>query len=307
MSETAAPVVVTGANGFVGARICEALGERGAGVRAIVRRAGTAPELPGITELVGDFTDPGFAASAVSGASSVITTVHPMDSDRATQHRIGVEGTAALARAAAAAGVERLIHISTGAVYDRSAGMGDVEESSPLVDDDAGDYAVTKRDADLALAGVEGITRVILRPPAILGPGSTSTWNTLRPAAMREDEQARHAVAEQTFAWVHVSDLAAFAADLAGGLAGGRVPDGNDPASGPVAHECVAVNVVAPGRATQRDYFAAVTGALGIDPVWEAAPAWTGRLLADRAHRWGWTPTVDLGEALAEIVAGLSV
>jgi hypothetical protein len=39
--------------------------------------------------------------------------------------------------------------------------------------------------------------------------------------------------------------------------------------------------------------------------VWVQAPAWTGRILADRAHGWGWTPTVDLAQASGEIVAGL--
>jgi nucleoside-diphosphate-sugar epimerase len=300
MDSTAASVVVTGANGFVGSRICEALVERGATVRAIVRRAGTAPEILGVAEVVGDFTDPGFAATVVSDATAVVTTVHPMGSDRATQHRIAVEGTPVLARAAASAGVERLIHISTAAVYDRSAGIGDVDESAALVADDANDYAVTKRDTDLALAGVDGITRVLLRPPAILGPGPTSTWNTLRPAEMRDDEDARCAIPKQTFPWVHLADLASLAADLASG----RVPDAADPASGPAARACVPLNVAA-ARATLRDYFGAVTGALGVDPVWEQAPSWTGRLLADRAHGWGWIPSVDLAQALAELVAGL--
>ena len=300
MPAPAATVVVTGANGFVGSRIAETLAGAGANVKAIVRRAGTAPQSPGVTELVGDFTDGDFAASIVSGAGAVVTTVHPMGSDRATQHRIGAQGTAALAQAAAAAGVERLIHISTAAVYDRSPAAGDVDESSALVGDDDTDYAVTKRDADLALAGVDGITRVLMRPPAILGPGATSTWNTLRPQAMRDSEQARRAIADQTFAWVHLDDLASLATDLATG----RVPDAGDPADGPVPGGCTALNVTA-GPATQRDYFTAVTGALGVDPVWLDAPAWTGRLLSQRAHGWGWTPAVGLAPALDEIVAGL--
>jgi 2-alkyl-3-oxoalkanoate reductase len=300
MSSTAPVVVVSGANGFVGARICGALVERGARVRAIVRRAGTAPQLPGIAEVVGDFTEPELAATVVPGTSSVITTVHPMGSDRVTQQRIGVTGTLVLARAAASAGIDRLIHISTAAVYDRSPEIGDVDESSDLVGDDANDYAVTKRDTDRVLADVHGITRVLLRPPAILGPGPTSTWNTLRPAAMRDDEQGRRAIADATFAWVHVADLASLAADLASG----QIPDAPDSASGPVADACTPLNVAA-ARATQRDYFEVVTGALGLDPVWEEAPAWTGRILADRAHGWGWTPTVDLAQASGEIVAGL--
>ena len=293
-------VVVTGANGLVGSRVCAALTERGATVRALVRREGTAPELDGVEERVGDFTDAEVASSAVAGADAVVTTVHPMGSDHDVQHRIGVEGTSTFARAAAAAGVDRLVHVSTAAVYDRSPGTGDVDESSPLVGDDAHAYAVTKRETDGALAEIGGLTRVLVRPPAILGPGATSVWNTLRPAAIRDDESARHAVPEQSFAWVHLDDLAAFIADLASG----RIAASHDPASGPVAGGCTPVNV-ASGPATVREYYETVTRALGVDPVWDDEPAWTGRIRADRAHAWGWTPVVDLDQALAEVAAGL--
>ena len=298
---TAPLVVVTGANGLVGSRTCAALVERGATVRAVVRRAGTAPLLDGVEERVGDFTDPGFAADVVEGAGAVVTTVHPMGSDRETQHRIGVEGTATIARAAAQAGVGRLVHISTAAVYDRSPGAGDVDESSPLVGDDGGAYPVTKRDTDAALGEVEGITRVLVRPPAILGPGETSIWNSLRPAAIRDDEKARHAVPEQSFAWVHLDDLAHLVADVASG----RVPTSSDPAAGPVEGGCTAVNV-AGGPATTRDYYEAVAGAVGVEPVWDDGEAWTGRILAARAQGWGWTPSVDLAGALDELRAGLT-
>jgi nucleoside-diphosphate-sugar epimerase len=292
--------VVTGANGFVGSRTCVALADRGATVRAVVRRPGTAPARAGVEEWVGDFHDPELAAAAVEGASAVVTTVHPMGTDRDTQHRIAVEGTPVLARAARDAGVEVLVHVSTAAVYDRSPGAGDVDESSPLVGDDADDYAVTKRDTDAALGEVDGITRVLLRPPAILGAGDGSIWNSVRPARMRDDERARHANPAQSFAWVHVDDLVTLAADLAAG----RIRTSTDPADGPVAGACTAVNVAA-GPATARDYYATVTAALGVEPVWDGGPAWTGRMLAGRAHGWGWTPAVDLARALAELDDGL--
>jgi 2-alkyl-3-oxoalkanoate reductase len=294
------PVVVTGANGFVGSRICAALVERGSKVRAVVRRRGTAPALAGVEEQVGAFDDPGFAAAVVAGAAAVVTTIHPMGTDRATQHRVGVEGTPVLAGAARDAGVARLVHISTAAVYDRSPRAGDIDEASPLVADDADAYAVTKRDTDAALARIDGLTRVLVRPPAILGAGETSIWNSLRPAAIRDDEKARHAAPGQRFAWVHVDDLAALAADVASG----RVQTSADPRDGPVAGACTAVNVAA-GPATVRDYHETVTAALGVEPVWDDRPAWTGRILAERAHGWGWTPAVDLTRALAEIDAGL--
>lgn len=293
-------VVVTGANGFVGARTCAALAERGATVRAVVRRAGAAPAIDGVEERVGDFGDPEFAAEVVAGASAVVTTVHPMGTDRETQHRVGVEGTPVIARAARDTGVDRLVHMSTAAVYDRSPGIGDVDESAELVGDDAGDYPVTKRDTDAALAEVDGITRVLVRPPAILGPGETSIWNTLRPNGIAEDESARRTVPDKSFAWVHVDDLA----DLLADLATGRVAAADDPGRGPVDGGCTAVNA-AGGPATQRDYLGTVTEALGIEPAWQNEPAWTGQIVADRARRWGWTPQVTLAQALDELRRGL--
>ncbi|MCR6031129.1 NAD-dependent epimerase/dehydratase family protein [Nocardioides sp. zg-579] len=301
MSEQAADapvVVVTGANGFVGAATCAALVERGARVRGVVRRAGTAPS--GVEERVGEFSDPGFAASVVDGASAVVTTVHPMAADRETQHRVGVEGTTTIARAARDAGVRRLVHVSTAAVYDRSPGADDVDESSALVGEDAGDYGVTKRDTDASLAAVEAITRVLVRPPAILGPGATSVWNTLRPGAIRENPAARRTAPDRSFAWVHVTDLATFLADVATGA----VPDAEDPARGPVAGECTPVNLAAePARA--RDYFGTVAEAVGVEPEWVEEPVWTGRIVADRARGWGWSPAVTLDAALTELAEGL--
>jgi len=293
-------VVVTGANGLVGSAVCAALVERGATVRAVVRRSGAAPLLDGVEEHAGEFFDPDFAATVVEGAYAVVTTVHPMGTDRENQHRIAVEGTPVIARAAVAAGVERLVHVSTAAVYDRSPDMGDVAEDAALVGDDANDYAVTKRDTDAALAEVEGITRVVVRPPVILGPGESSVWNSLRPAAMRSDEEARRANPEQTFAWVHVKDLAALIADVASG----RLATSDDPETGPVPGGCTAVNV-AGEKATARDYYGTVTRALGVEPVWEDGPAWTGQIVADRARAWGWTPSVDVAQALHELEAGL--
>jgi 2-alkyl-3-oxoalkanoate reductase len=293
-------VVVTGANGFVGARICAALVERGAAVRAVVRRQGTAPVLEGVEERVGDFYDPELAAAVTRGADAVVTTVHPMGTDRENQHRIAVQGTPVIARAAREAGISRYLHISTAAVYDRSPGVGNVDEASPLVADDANAYAATKRDTDAALGQVDGITRVILRPPAILGAGPTSVWNTLRPADIRDDESARRVAPDQSFAWVHVDDLAALAADVASG----RIATSTDPENGPVEDACTAVNVAA-GPATARDYYTTVTEALGVEPVWSDDPAWTGRILAGRARGWGWAPTVSLDEALEEIDKGL--
>ena len=71
-----------------------------------------------------------------------------------------------------------------------------------------------------------------------------------------------------------------------------------------MAGACTPVNVAA-GPATVRDYYETVTRAVGVSPVWDDAAAWTGRVRADRAHGWGWTPAVGLAEALDEVAQGL--
>lgn len=292
-------VVVTGANGLVGAAVCRALVERSAQVRAVVRRAGSAPALDGVTEHVGDPADEALARAVTPGADAVVTTVHPMGSPREVQHRVGVEGTPVLARAARDAGAARLVHLSTAGVYDRSPGAGDVAEDSALLPEGSGDYPDTKNATDAALAGVGGLTTVLVRPPAVVGAGESSVWNTLRPREVLAGE--RRANPARTWAWVHVDDLAALVADLATGA----VATADDPERGPTAGGTTPV-IVAGGPATWRDYLGAVTGALGVAPEWTDEPVWTGQLRTDRARRWGWAPRVGLERALAELREGLT-
>jgi nucleoside-diphosphate-sugar epimerase len=299
MASPAPVVVVTGANGLVGAAVCRALVERSARVRAVVRRAGSAPALAGVTEHVGDFADESLARAVTQGAEAVVTTVHPMGSSREVQHRVGVQGTPAIARAARDAGVARLVHVSTAGVYDRSAGVGDVAEDGALLPEGSGDYPDTKNATDAALAQVGGLTTVLVRPPAILGAGDTSVWNTLRPRAVLEGE--RRANPARTWSWVHVEDLAAFLADVATGA----VATAEDPQRGPVAGSMTPV-IVAGDPATWGDYLGTVAGALGVTPEWTDEPAWTGQLVTTRARGWGWAPRVGLAQALDELRQGLT-
>ncbi|KQS65829.1 NAD(P)-dependent oxidoreductase [Modestobacter sp. Leaf380] len=299
MSDRTPVVVVTGANGLVGAAVCRALAARSAQVRAVVRRPGTAPVVEGVHEHVADATDPEDARRLTEGADAVVTTVHPMGSSREAQHQVGVEGTAVLARAARDAGVARLVHVSTAGVYDRSAGAGDLVEDGSLLPQGSGDYPDTKNEADTALAGNAGLTTVLVRPPAILGAGETSVWNSLRPHAVREGE--RSANPAKSWPWVHVEDLAAFLADLAVG----SVASAADAEDGPVPGAATPV-LVAGEPATWRDYLGTVADAVGVAPEWTDEPVWTGTVRTDRARRWGWAPQVGLAEALGELRRGLS-
>ena len=299
MADSSPVVVVTGANGLVGAAVCRALAERSAQVRAVVRRAGSAPALDGVTEHVGDPADPDLARAVTAGADAVVTTVHPMGSSREVQHQVGVDDTQVLARSARDAGVGRLVHVSTSGVYDRSADIGDIAEDGALLPEGSGSYPDTKNAADAALAAIGGLTTVLVRPPAIIGAGETSVWNTLRPRRLRDGNRRRNPA--ETWAWVHVDDLAAFVADVATGA----VATADDPDRGPVPGAATPV-VVAGEPATWRDYLGTVSEALGVEPDWTDEPVWTGQLRTDRARAWGWAPRVGLAQALDELRQGLA-
>jgi uncharacterized protein YbjT (DUF2867 family) len=70
-------IVVTGATGTVGARLVDALKERKADVRVLVRSKEAAP--PGVEVAVGDLADPASLAPAVAGAEAIylLAPVHP--------------------------------------------------------------------------------------------------------------------------------------------------------------------------------------------------------------------------------------
>lgn len=286
-------VVVTGANGLVGSHVCRELVRRGHRVRALVRRESAAPATDGVEEHVGSFLDPEVAAAVVDGADVLVTTVAAMGEDLDTQRRVNVEGTLVMAGAARDAGLRRIVHVSTTSVYERTPGIGGVDEHARLVDDDAGAYAVTKREADEALADLDGIARVVVRPPAILGPGPTSTWNTLVPARVADDPTHRSANPDKTFAWVHVRDLARAIAMAV------------DPPAGVRLDDFEIVNVAAEG-VTWRDYLGGVADAVGVRPVFTHEASWTGQVVASRIRRWGWHPSVSFREAMQELRAGLA-
>ncbi|WP_328346576.1 NAD(P)H-binding protein [Micromonospora sp. NBC_00421] len=67
------PILVTGATGRVGRAVTDLLTDAGVPVRALVRRAESAAELPGTVEIVtGDLTVPGSLDAALAGVSTVL-------------------------------------------------------------------------------------------------------------------------------------------------------------------------------------------------------------------------------------------
>jgi nucleoside-diphosphate-sugar epimerase len=202
------PVVVTGANGFVGSRVSRRLSDNGRRVRALVRTPGF-PDLqrPGIEEIVGDFTNPEVARAATLGADAVVHCAAGIGPEVETARHVNVDGTRAMVEAALEERVRRYVQISTISVYAKSPAERVDEEASIKSEGDP--YGLTKADADRVVleAMMRGLPAVILRPGAILGVHPTSTWGVKAPARIRDRVMKLRGDGREPMPWVHVENL----------------------------------------------------------------------------------------------------
>jgi nucleoside-diphosphate-sugar epimerase len=169
--------LVTGATGFIGGRLTARLARAGAPVRCLVRASSDTSHLDGLdVELArGDLTDARSLAAAADGARHVVHC-GALVSDWATTDEIlaiNVAGTRELLDAAANAGVERFVHISSTDVYGYPDGRA-IEETHTATRF-RNWYAHSKllAEDEVRRAGaVHPLETAILRPATVYGPGS---------------------------------------------------------------------------------------------------------------------------------------
>jgi len=179
-------VLVTGPDGFVGYRLCERLLKDGFSVRGA--QFVTAP-LPDACEsiVVGDLASATNWAEAMVGVDLVVhlaARVHIMNDDATDPlhefRHVNVEGTRAVAEAAANAGVKRLVFVSSIKV------LGEATDETPFgADDDPqplDPYGISKMEAELLLSKLSeksGMPVTFVRPPLVYGPGVRANFEKL--------------------------------------------------------------------------------------------------------------------------------
>ena len=121
LSDTRKTYLVTGASGFIGGHLCEALCKAGARVRAMVRETSDTTHLDGLDlELCrAELGDSDSLDRACDGVDIVIHTAAAVGSfgEWAHFHETGVLGTQRLIAAAERHRVARFVHVSSIAVY----------------------------------------------------------------------------------------------------------------------------------------------------------------------------------------------
>lgn len=151
-------VLVTGATGFVGRRLCPVLVERGLDVRAMTRHP---DDYDGPGEAAyGDVHDPSTLPEVLAGVDVAVYLVHSLDDD--DFERKDAYAARAFGEAAADAGVGQIVYLG---------GLGaDGEDLSP--------HLRSRREVE-GLLGEAGVPVTVLRAAIVVGAGGIS-WEITR-------------------------------------------------------------------------------------------------------------------------------
>jgi 2-alkyl-3-oxoalkanoate reductase len=164
-------VLVTGGSSLLGATTARALADRGDAVTLLQRR----PAGLGLPEILADIADRSAVEEAVRGHDAVVhlaARVGVTGSLRA-YHRTNVTGTAVVVDACRAAGVSRLVHVSSPSVAHTGHSLVGAGAEPADPERARGAYARTKATAErrALAANDDELAVVAIRPHLVWGPG----------------------------------------------------------------------------------------------------------------------------------------
>jgi len=157
-------IAVTGGTGFVGQRLLDLAIERGHTVRALTRRPQESRD--GLEWIEGSLEDRVALERLVEGSDAVIHVAGVINAPDAAGFEAGnVSGTLTMLAAATAAGTRRFVHVSSLAAREPKLSQ----------------YGASKARSEELVEG-SGLDWVIVRPPAVYGPGDKETLELFRMA-----------------------------------------------------------------------------------------------------------------------------
>ncbi len=207
-------IYITGATGFIGARLAQRWLERGERVRCLVRSPERAQQLvaAGAELVTGDVADEAAHAAALSGVRLAYHLAAIYDIgvvDAAQLQRTNVDGTRAFLAAVEKAGTERAVYVSTTVALGPSGG-GDSEPRDAYSGPYPSQYHRTKAEAHrLARAAQQrGLPLIIVCPSFVYGPGDNGPGGRFLHDLMRGRVPGL-LTRPARFSYVHVDDVVA--------------------------------------------------------------------------------------------------
>jgi dihydroflavonol-4-reductase len=203
---------LTGGTGFIGQRLCRRLASTPHRLRCLVRDPERARALlPGVKLVRGDVTDPQSVKQGLAGCEGVIHLANIYsfwERDPSRYRAVNIEGTRNVLEAALAAGVSRVVHLSSAVIFGRPAQVP-FTEGSPPGPERFSEYARSKYEGDrIAWALRErGLPLVVLYPCGVLGGGDPKGSGQYIANLVRRRLPAA-VLPDAVLTWVHVADVA---------------------------------------------------------------------------------------------------
>ncbi len=275
--------LVTGATGFTGSHLVQALEQRGHQVVALVRQSSNRSRLANChPQLVyGDITDRSALQQAMQGVDWVFHTAAYVELGlvNATEMaRINVEGTRAVLETAKAAGIQKMVYCSTIGIYGDTQGQVIDETFQRRQKDFSSAYDSTKYDAQMLVnqAVAEGMPIVSVMPSGIFGADDPHFGPVVQ--TFLKGKLKVWAGGQRITGIVHVDDLVdamLLAAEKAA----------------PGEHY-----ILSTGDLSTEEMFAFLSRETGIPSPWEA-PEWlvrlAGNLLDPIGRLFSWQPPIS--------------
>jgi nucleoside-diphosphate-sugar epimerase len=200
--------LVTGGSGYFGSLLAQQLRRRGQAVR-ILDINDTDDRPPEVEFIQADIRDEAAVRRAVEGAQQVFHNVAqvPLAKDRHLFESVNVGGTQTLLSAAQAAGVAKLVHTSSSAVFGVPKTNPVTEDTSPTPGESYGQAKLRAEELCRRYAA-QGLDVTIIRPRTILGHGRLGIFQILFEWIREGANIPVLGKGDNVYQFVHADDLA---------------------------------------------------------------------------------------------------